>query len=148
MLAHQCAKLVPAVSGRTLIARLAELQLNGSGFWHSQNSGKYDGSGLLRVICPSLKAAVDNANASLLWFQDDTNAPFRRTGLVRAKITEGIRYARQRGVKVFLALNTYPQPSGWSRWQSAVDQAVDLGVDAMIAADIGCWIMHQAVIPN
>ena len=88
---------------------------------------------------PSLKAAVDNgANAVYFGFKDDTNARhFAGLNFGPAKIAEGIRYARQRGVKVFLALNTYPQPSGWSRWQNAVDQAADLGVDAMIAADIG-----------
>ncbi|MGB5737681.1 MAG: U32 family peptidase, partial [Thiohalocapsa sp.] len=32
---------------------------------------------------------------------------------------------------------TYPQPGGFSRWQQAVDRAADLGVDALIAADIG-----------
>ena len=37
---------------------------------------------------------------------------------------------------MFVALNTFPQPSGWERWRRAVDQAADLGVDAVIAADI------------
>jgi len=88
---------------------------------------------------PSLKAAVDNgANAVYFGFRDDTNARhFAGLNFGPAKMAEGIRYARQRGVKVFLALNTYPQPNGWSRWQKAVDQAADFGVDAMIAADIG-----------
>ncbi|MEJ1379605.1 MAG: peptidase U32 family protein [Candidatus Sedimenticola sp. (ex Thyasira tokunagai)] len=98
----------------------------------------------MELVCPagnlpSLKAAVDNgANAVYFGFRDDTNARhFAGLNFGPAKIAEGIRYARQRGVKVFLALNTYPQPSGWSRWQRAVDQAADLQVDAMIAADIG-----------
>ena len=88
---------------------------------------------------PSLKAAVDSgANAVYFGFRDDTNARhFAGLNFGPAKIADGIRYAQQRGVKVFLALNTYPQPRGWSRWQRAVDQAADLGVDAMIAADIG-----------
>lgn len=98
----------------------------------------------MELVCPagnlpSLKAAVDNgANAVYFGFRDDTNARhFAGLNFGPAKIAEGIKYARQRGVKVFLALNTYPQPGGWSRWQNAVDQAADLQVDAMIAADIG-----------
>ncbi len=41
------------------------------------------------------------------------------------------------GVKIYLALNTYPQPHGWERWQNAVDRAAELQVDALIAADMG-----------
>ncbi|OOZ36194.1 ubiquinone anaerobic biosynthesis protein UbiU [Solemya velesiana gill symbiont] len=98
----------------------------------------------MELVCPagnlpSLKAAVDNgADAVYFGFRDDTNARhFAGLNFGPAKMAEGIKYARQRGVKLFLALNTYPQPGNWSRWQQAVDQAADLGVDALIAADIG-----------
>ncbi|MET0081629.1 MAG: peptidase U32 family protein [Sedimenticola sp.] len=98
----------------------------------------------MELVCPagnlpSLKAAVDNgADAVYFGFRDDTNARhFAGLNFGPAKMAEGISYARQRGVKLFLALNTYPQPANWSRWQKAVDQAADLGVDALIAADIG-----------
>ena len=33
-------------------------------------------------------------------------------------------------------VNTYSSAQGWERWQRAVDQAADLGVDALIAADV------------
>jgi putative protease len=98
----------------------------------------------MELVCPagnlpSLKVAVDNgADAVYLGFRDDTNARhFAGLNFGPAKIAQGIKYARDRGAKVFIALNTYPQPSGWERWKSAVDQAADLGVDALIAADIG-----------
>ncbi len=98
----------------------------------------------MELICPAgnlpaLKAAVDNgADAVYLGFQDDTNARhFAGLNFGSAKVATGIEYAKQHGARVFLALNTYPQPSGWERWQHAVDQASELGVDAMIAADIG-----------
>ncbi len=98
----------------------------------------------MELVCPagnlpSLKAAVDNgANAVYTGFRDDTNARhFAGLNFTPQKLTEGIRYARRKGVRVFIALNTYPQPGGFSRWQQAVDRAADLGVDALIAADIG-----------
>ena len=98
----------------------------------------------MELVCPagnlpSLKAAVDSgADAVYLGFKDDTNARhFAGLNFGPAKIAQGIKYARDRGAKVFIALNTYPQPSGWDRWKNAVDQAADLGVDALIAADIG-----------
>jgi putative protease len=88
---------------------------------------------------PSLKKAVDNgANAVYFGFRDDTNARhFAGLNFTPEKMAEGMTYARRHGVKCYLALNTYPQPKGWERWSRAVDQAVDYGVDALIAADLG-----------
>jgi len=98
----------------------------------------------MELVCPagnlpSLKAAVDHgANAVYLGFRDETNARhFAGLNFDLAKMQQGIRYAHEKNVKVFLAINTYPQPQGWPRWQTAVDQAAHLGVDALIIADIG-----------
>jgi len=98
----------------------------------------------MELVCPagnlpSLKAAVDNgADAVYFGFRDDTNARhFAGLNFGPDKMAAGIRYARDKGARAFLALNTYPQPSGWERWQNAVDRAADMGVDALIAADIG-----------
>ncbi|MEH6471190.1 MAG: peptidase U32 family protein [Halopseudomonas sp.] len=98
----------------------------------------------MELVCPagnypSLKAAVDNgADAVYIGFKDDTNARhFAGLNFNDKKAHRALDYARDRGVKVFVAVNTYPQPSGWERWQSAVDLAADLGVNALIAADMG-----------
>jgi collagenase-like PrtC family protease len=98
----------------------------------------------MELVCPagnlpSLKAAVDNgANAVYVGFKDDTNARhFAGLNFDDRRVLEGIRYAHDRGTKVFVAINTFPQPSGWSRWQDAVDHAAEVGVDALILADIG-----------
>jgi len=98
----------------------------------------------MQLVCPAgnlpaLKVAVDQgADAVYIGFRDDTNARhFAGLNFNDQRAREGIRYARQRGVQVFLAINTYPQPSGWSRWQHSVDLAAELGVDALILADIG-----------
>lgn len=98
----------------------------------------------MELVCPagnlpSLKAAVDNgASAVYLGFRDDTNARhFAGLNFNDAQIREGLRYARRHGVRVFVAINTYPQPQSFSRWQAAVERAADLGVDALIVADMG-----------
>ena len=98
----------------------------------------------MELVCPagnlpSLKAAVDNgASAVYMGFRDDTNARhFAGLNFDDKRAQEGIYYAHDHGVKVFVAINTYPQPSGWSRWQHSVDHAADIGVDALILADIG-----------
>ena len=49
---------------------------------------------------------------------------------------QGVEYAHRHGRRGFVALNTFPEPSDWERWRAAVDRAAELGVDAIIAADI------------
>ncbi len=99
---------------------------------------------MIELVCPAgnfpaLKEAVNNgANAVYIGFKDDTNARhFAGLNFNEKNLPKAIDYAHQRGTKVFVAINTYPQPSGWSRWKKAVDLAATLGVDALIVADIG-----------
>jgi putative protease len=98
----------------------------------------------MELVCPagnlpSLKIAVDNgADAVYIGFRDDTNARhFAGLNFDHRRIAEAIRYAHARDARVFVAINTYPQPAGWPRWQAAVDKAAELGIDALILADIG-----------
>lgn len=97
----------------------------------------------LELVCPagnlpSLKTAVDHgADSVYIGFRDDTNARhFPGLNFDMKTAAQGIHYAHAKGRKVFVALNTFPQPVGWMRWQRAVDQAAELGVDAIIAADL------------
>ena len=98
----------------------------------------------MRLVCPagtppSLKAAVDNgADDVYLGFKGETNARnFAGLNFDDASLRQGISYAHARGCKVLVALNTYPQPAAWPRWQAAVDRAAALGADAIIVADAG-----------
>lgn len=88
---------------------------------------------------PALKAAVDNgASCVYLGLRDATNARnFAGLNFDEVAIAAGIRYAHERGCKVFMALNTYPQAANPGPWRAALDQAVNLGVDAVILADPG-----------
>ena len=99
---------------------------------------------LPELVCPAgslpaLKAAVDNgADTVYLGFRDDTNARnFAGLNFDRKAMEEGVAYAQARGKKVLMAINTFPQPGREARWQHAVDSAADLGVDAVILADVG-----------
>ena len=98
----------------------------------------------MELVCPagnlpSLKAAVDNgADAVYIGFRDDTNARhFAGLNFNDKQLEDGLRYARDRKVRVFVAINTFAQPRGWQRWAAAVDRGADLGVDALILADMG-----------
>ena len=98
----------------------------------------------MELVCPAgnlqgLKTAIDSgADAVYFGFRDATNARhFAGLNFSTENAAEGIDYAHNRGKRVFLAINTYPQPHNWSAWQNAVDQAADLGVDVLIVADTG-----------
>jgi len=76
----------------------------------------------MELVCPAgslpaLKAALEEgADAVYLGFRDATNARhFPGLNLTDAQIDEGLRLARSCGAKVYLALNTYPQPHNWPR---------------------------------
>ena len=98
----------------------------------------------MELVCPAgnismLKTAVDNgADAVYIGFKDDTNARhFAGLNFNDGTAQKAVDYANDRGSKVYVAINTYPQPAGWSRWQKAVDVAADIGIDALIVADTG-----------
>lgn len=98
----------------------------------------------MELVCPAgsfpaLRAAVDHgADAVYIGFRDGTNARnFPGLNFDETEARRGIRYARDRGARVFLALNIYPQPAGWKRATRALHLAADIGVDAVILADPG-----------
>lgn len=98
----------------------------------------------MQLVCPAgslpaLKAAVrQGADAVYVGFRDDTNARhFAGLNLDDKQLENGVAFAHQHNKHIYIAVNTYAQPDGWNRWQRAVDQASDLGVNALIAADPG-----------
>ncbi len=109
----------------------------------------------LELVCPAgslpaLKAAVDHgADCVYLGFRDATNARnFAGLNFDETAINTGIRYAHDRGRKVFVALNTYPQAASPEVWRSAVDRAAQSGVDAVILADPGLMLYAVKRYPD
>ena len=88
---------------------------------------------------PALKAAVDNgADTVYVGLRNDTNARnFAGLNFDAKTLADGLRYAHDRGRKVLMAINTFPQPGRVADWQRAVDTAAGQGVDAVILADVG-----------
>ncbi len=98
----------------------------------------------LELVCPAgtpaaLRAAVDSgADAVYLGFRDETNARnFPGLNFNREELADGLRYAHQKGAKVLLAINSFPEAGNPGPWTKAVDDAARLGVDAVILADVG-----------
>lgn len=111
--------------------------------------------GSLELVCPAgslpaLRQAVDHgADCVYLGLRDATNARnFAGLNFDEASIAAGIRYAHERGCKVLMAINTYPQAQAPDTWRNAIDKAAALGVDAVILADPGLMRYAAAAHPK
>ena len=96
------------------------------------------------LVCPAgtpaaLRAAVDaGADAVYCGFQNATNARnFPGLNFTPRELEQGVIYARARGAKILLAVNTFPPAGQMALWKNAVADGVRMGVDAIIVADIG-----------
>ena len=110
---------------------------------------------LPELVCPAgslpaLKAAVDHgADTVYFGYKNDTNARnFAGLNFDQKAMVDGIRYAHDRGRHVLMAINTFPQPGREADWHKAVDGAADLGVDAVILADVGLLDYASRRHPN
>ena len=99
---------------------------------------------MLELVCPAgtpaaLRTAVDaGAHAVYCGFADETNARnFPGLNFSRAELQTGIAYARGKGAKVLVAINTVPRAGEAALWHRAVDDAAALGAHAVILADMG-----------
>ena len=98
----------------------------------------------MELICPAgtpaaFRAAVEaGADAVYCGFRDETNARnFPGLNFSREELGEAARHARDRGVRTFVAINTFPRAGAVDLWRRAVDDAIALGADALILADAG-----------
>ncbi|AFV00147.1 ubiquinone anaerobic biosynthesis protein UbiU [Simiduia agarivorans] len=103
----------------------------------------------MELVCPAGSlpaldvALASGADAVYIGFADDTNARhFQGLNFTPQKAAIAASKVHAAGKKLFVAINTYAQAGAFQRWQRAVDQAADLGVDALILADMG--VMHYA----
>lgn len=105
---------------------------------------------MMELVCPAgtpaaLRAAVDaGAHTVYCGFADETNARnFPGLNFSRSELAEGVAYAKARGTKVLVAINTFPRAGEQALWHRAVADAKAAGAHAVILADLGL-IAHAA----
>ena len=80
---------------------------------------------VLPCCAPRLMQALTRRHIGL---KDETNARhFAGLNFNDRQANESLRYAHDRGVRVFMAINTYAQPESIRRWHDAVNLSADLG---------------------
>ncbi len=95
------------------------------------------------LVCPAgtpaaYREAVDaGADAIYCGFRDETNARnFPGLNFTREEMRDAIALGRARGVRTYVALNTFMRAGAEDIWYRAADDAVALGADAVILADM------------
>ncbi|MFQ5346639.1 MAG: peptidase U32 family protein [Rhodothalassiaceae bacterium] len=109
----------------------------------------------LEIVCPAgtpaaLRTAVAaGADSVYVGFRNETNARnFPGLNFDYEELVAGIAFAHDHGVKVLLAINTYPRAGDPGPWQQAVDDAARAGADAVILADPGLLAYAQRTHPD
>ncbi len=107
------------------------------------------------LICPagtpaSLRTAIDaGADAIYCGFIGPTNARnFPGLNFTIKQMEQSLNYARERGAKLLCAINSFATSPNIDIWKKAIDDAVFLGVDAIIIADIGMAKYVSEKYPN
>lgn len=65
-----------------------------------------------------------------------------------AEIYEAVKYAHQRGVKVYVTVNTMPRTSEYARLAQYLKELSESGADALIISDLGVFMLAKEVAPN
>ena len=64
------------------------------------------------------------------------------------ELSEAVKYAHERGVKVYLTLNTMPREYEYKLLKDYLADLAGIGLDAMIIADIGVLMLVKELLPN
>ncbi len=66
----------------------------------------------------------------------------------RAQMEEGIRFAHERGVKVYVTVNIIPHNTQLNGFPEYLDMLCEIGADAVIVADLGLFSMVRELHPE
>ena len=105
------------------------------------------------LLCPAgdltrLKAAVDYGADAVYLAGEEFGMRTAASNFGIEDLKEGVKYAHENGVKVHLACNTIPHNEEIPRLPTFLEQINDIGVDAVISADLGTIGMVKKYAPN
>lgn len=105
------------------------------------------------LLCPAgdltrLKAAVDYGADAVYLAGEEFGMRTAAANFGEEDLIKGVKYAHDRGVKVHVTCNTIPHNEELPRLPDFLRFLNDVGVDAVIAADLGTIMMVKKYAPN
>lgn len=105
------------------------------------------------LLCPAgdltrLKAAVDYGADAVYLAGEEFGMRTAASNFGIVDLKEGVKYAHDNGVKVHLACNTIPHNEEIPRLPAFLEQVNDIGVDAVISADLGTIGLVKKYAPD
>ena len=64
------------------------------------------------------------------------------------ELKEATEYAHERGVKIYVTVNTMPHTNEYERLKKYLLEYDKIGVDALIISDLGVFMLAREIIPN
>lgn len=107
----------------------------------------------LEVLSPAgdlvrLKAAVDYGADAVYLAGEEFGMRTAASNFGEQDLREGVKYAHQKGAKVYVACNTLPHNDEISRLPAFIEMVDDTGADAFIASDIGTMGLIKKYAPK
>ncbi len=105
------------------------------------------------LLCPAgdltrLKAAVDYGADAVYLAGEEFGMRTAASNFGEADLIEGVKYAHDHGVKVHITCNTIPHNDEIPRLPDFLRFLNNIGVDAIISADLGTIMMVKKYAPN
>lgn len=95
-----------------------------------------------------MKAAILYGADAVYLAGDDFGMRAAASNFTLDELREAVAYAHERGVRINLTLNTMPHSDEYPKLEAFVDSISSLGIDAVIAADLGVMALVRERMPG
>ena len=105
------------------------------------------------LLCPAgnfekMKAAILYGADAVYLASDMFGMRAAADNFTLEELKEATEYAHERGVKIYVTVNTMPHTNEYERLKKYLLEYDKIGVDALIISDLGVFMLAREIIPN
>ena len=105
------------------------------------------------LLCPAgnfekMKAAILYGADAVYLASDMFGMRAAADNFTLEELAEATLYAHERGVKIYVTVNTMPHTNEYERLKKYLLAYDEIGVDALIISDLGVFMLAREIIPN